>query len=385
MAGYLFLLDSEVSLTRCIEQGVYATQFHLNPGTHFWNKPYEATFGDYATMHEGDNVYFFINRKIYGIGVLTNVGNDCKYFNYPTASTPSVQDYLTVQPNLLWDQGPKSVDQRCICSFRPDPCFFRDGVDMDDVLSSNPMAFKMLRVIWKVSFIKFDDIENQAFRDILIKRNQNALARITPDNVFSFAPANERMAERLRVNDHRMQNGISVILDQAAEGTVIRHEMAIEAGILHQLSAREPSTYGIFGNWDYLSQQVVASPFKPVDYMDRMDIFGYSYVPEHKPTISKHLIIEIKKDAAEPDNVEQVMRYVDWVKDEYTHGDYSTIQAFLVAYDFDGSVIERKNRVGKRKYIIGVRPARSLEWDNLRLIRYSYNVVLHKLEFTPID
>jgi hypothetical protein len=385
MAGYLFLLSEVDSLIRCIEQGYYATIFNLRADNRVWLKPYEATFGDYSTMHEGDNVYFFIHRKIYGIGILTNITDDCKYINFPDAGNPHVPDYEMVRPQLMLNQGPISVGQRCICTFKPDPAFFRIGVDMDDVLTSNPLAFRMLRVIQQVSFIKFDDEENQAFKDILLKRNQDSLENMQPNLVFPDNSIHNRLREKAVLNDYKIQHGISEILEQAADGETVRHEMAIEAGLLYQLSERDSDTCSVFGEWDYLSHQVVASPFKPIAYMDRMDIFGYSYIPNHKPTISRYLIIEIKKDPAAVENVDQIMKYVDWVTDEYAHGDYSMISAYLVASDFNRNVIEQKNRVGNRKYIIGVRPAQSLEWSNLRLIKYTYNSDLRNLRFQEMQ
>ncbi|WP_400246667.1 hypothetical protein AB3U99_07445 [Niallia sp. JL1B1071] len=46
---------------------------------------------------------------------------------------------------------------------------------MDDVLASNPDKFRILRAFWKVSFIKIDDEENKALRDIILKRNEEHL------------------------------------------------------------------------------------------------------------------------------------------------------------------------------------------------------------------
>ena len=57
---------------------------------------------------------------------------------------------------------------------------------MDDALSSNPSAFKMLRAMWKVSFIKIDDVENKALIDIILKRNEERLE--TRQGVFDFSP-----------------------------------------------------------------------------------------------------------------------------------------------------------------------------------------------------
>jgi hypothetical protein len=68
MAGYIFGLDSLESLLRYTENGVYATK--LSTPTTSWKAHHEGTFADYATMKAGDNIYFFIQRKIYGIGRL---------------------------------------------------------------------------------------------------------------------------------------------------------------------------------------------------------------------------------------------------------------------------------------------------------------------------
>lgn len=380
MAGYIFSLDSLDSLHLYTRYGVYATK--LSAPNHFWGNPHEGTFADYATMHEGDNVYFFIKRKIYGIGKLKDLGTDCKFFNFPGAGRPDRFEYVTTKPSLLWDEDEFSTNQRCICIFEPDPYFFTSGIDMDDVLSSNPDSFKMLRAFWKLSFIKFDDEENQAFRDVILKRNQEALLVPKEDeNIVRFAPCHQQISEHLSP-DYQLSVGISSVLTSCAENDYLRHEMAIEAGILNQLATKDFHTCQIFGEWDYLSHQVIASPFKPIDYMDKMDLFGYSYIPSFTPTKSRFLVGEIKKDAARLEDIDQLLKYVDWVKDEYCFSDYSMINAFLVAYNFDQNVIQHKNDVGVRRYTIGVRPAQSLEWNSIKLVRYTFNSKSSRLEFS---
>ena len=121
-----------------------------------------------------------------------------------------------------------------------------------------------------------------------------------------------------------------VILKHSSAGTQIRHEMAIETSIIEILSGNSDS---VFGRWDYVSHQVVASPFKAIDYMDKIDVFGYRYIRGFE-TISKYLIVEIKRDSATVESIDQVMKYVDWVNHEYAHDDYSMIEAFVVAMIF---------------------------------------------------
>lgn len=381
LAGYLISLDSIEAMEMYIHHGVYSTK--LSAPNNSWKIHHEGTFADYATMKPGDNIYFFIKRKIYGIGELVTVQEDCRFLNFPQANQPNPFDYDEISQSLLWDEAQHSVNQRWVCVFRPRPAFFTEGIDMDDVLASNPSHFRMIRAFWKVSFIKLDDDENQALMDVILRNNQKIIANTTPDCVFpsDYLNFHNQLSQRI-TSAYKLTT--SDLLLSCANDTYLRHEMAIEAGLLYQLANQTPSTIEIFGYWDYLSHQVVASPFKPVDYMDKIDVFGYSYIKGFNRTKSKYLVAELKKDNADLVNVDQIMKYVDWIKDEYSYGDYSMINAFLVAYDYPEEVINHARTVGERKFIIGRRPARSETWANLRLIKYRYNPTNNEIVFTIV-
>lgn len=382
MAGYIFLLNDIDSLNFCIRNGVYSTIMSQPNGK--WRAHHEATFADYVTMKEGDNIYFFIKRKIYGIGELVNVaGQDCKFSNYPGACLPVPYKYGDIKDSLFLDSGPESANFRWICFFKPSPHFFIHGVDMDEVLSSNPSAFRMIRALQKVSFIKFDDEENQAFKDVLLKNNQEVLGSSLETRAAQvFIDNHEKIHAAVQgklSSDYKFK--IEFFLESCSRDNFIEHEMAIEAGLLYQIAYKDADTINIFGEWDYLSHQVIASPFKPIHYMDKMDVFGYSYITGHAPTKSAYFLVEIKKDAAIEDDIEQALKYVDWIKDEYCFNDYSMINAFVVAYSFDQEVINYKNQNAIRQYAIGRRPAKTLMWNNLKLVKYSYNDSRKRLDF----
>ena len=384
VAGYVINLDSLDSLSLYIKNGVYSTKLKSPSGN--WKRHHEATFADYATMKEGDNVYFFIDRKIYGVGRLVNLHGDCALSNFPQACRPQDYTHHSIRANLLWDEGEHSVNQRWLCTFEPAPHFFMAGVDMDELLASNPPAFRMLRAFWKVSFIKFSGDENQAFKDMILRFNRASLLNPQPGvNVFpsEYEPTHQGIANRLSQDDHTLNT--AEILSACADGQYIRHEMAIEAGLLRQLSCHDRHTETVFGAWDYLSHQVVASPFKPIDYMDKMDVFGYSYLSRYRPTKSEYLVAEVKKDDSSKEHIEQLLKYVDWVCAEYCFGDYSLIRAFLVAYGFDAETIAHARNVAIRKYTVGTRPVRSCDWDNLTLVRYRFDSTLGEIKFDPVD
>lgn len=151
-----------------------------------WKAHHEGTFADYFSMKSGDNIYFFHDRKIYGIGELTNINFDCKFSNYPNALTPHIPNYEDIKDNILLDIGVDSINNRCLCTFKPSPNFFQNGIDIDDVLSSNPSGFKILRSFWKLSFIKIDDNENKALKDIILKRNEEFIGSKDKNNTLIF-------------------------------------------------------------------------------------------------------------------------------------------------------------------------------------------------------
>lgn len=375
MAGYIFTLDSIDSLNELVKNGVYSTNLNV-PLKNIWRAHHEGTFADYLSMSEGDSVYFFISRKIYGVGKLININGDCKHLNFPGADIPVTESFSKLKAKMILNKTSFNLGNRFLCTFENAPYFFQNGIDMDDVLASNPQAFKMLRVLWKLSFIKIDDNENKALNDIILKSNENEIT--IPQNVFSRSNKLHNRIQSIINEDYRVST--KNILALAANKTIIGHEMAIEAGIIDYIK-NNPN--GIFGKWDYLSHQVVASPFKPVDYMDKMDVFGYRFIPSFS-TISKYLTIEIKKDIADKEVINQLMKYVDWINQEYSFGDYSMIEAFVVAQDFPQEVIKLKKEAGQRTFVKGRRPAVTKHWENLRLIKYLFNENTTELEFVEI-
>jgi len=381
MAGFLFSLDSEESLIDSINKGIYSTR--LSAPNNVWRIHHEGTFADYCSMREGNNVYFFIDRKIYGIGTLTNINGDCKFLNFPNANLPTVQNYDEIQDQLLLDIGVNSINLRFICTFIPYPVFFRNGIDMDEILSSSPNSFKILRAFWKLSFIKFSDEENQAFKNILLRRNIDAIDNSNNGNTFdtNFQAYHNLINERT-ANNNLYALSIAPLLNTIVnENGSLKHEMAVEAAIIFQLTINHPQTTNIFGSWDYLTHQVIASPFKPIDYIDKMDIFGYRYIENQKPTLSNYLVIEIKRNAVNAQDVLQLMKYVDWVKNEYAFGDYGMIKAFIVGNEFTEDALAEFENIVERRFIYGVRPSVSATWNDVKLISYSFNEQTNLLDF----
>ena len=109
MAGYIMTLDSEESLNQCILTGTYSTKMSQPNGK--WRTHHEGTFADYLSMKEGDYIFFFIKRKIYGIGTLIAIKDECKYLNYINANYQKKLIRQNIEiGNLYYHMEVKKID-----------------------------------------------------------------------------------------------------------------------------------------------------------------------------------------------------------------------------------------------------------------------------------
>lgn len=359
MAGYVFAIGGDTEIIRtCAERGIYSTR--LNSLT---SRPFEATLADYISMKPGDNVYFFSDRKIYGIGELVAVGPDCKYSNFPDSSACEPVAYADVKDDLLVDSGSDSIWYRWLCTFKAAPYFFEEGIDTDEVLVYKPDTFKMLRTFWKVSFIKLGDEENESLREIFLLRHQNEM--ITGQHIWE---RDDTVHDLLRLHDlNRYLITPESLLRNGVRAGRVKHEMALEAAVVYDLCHERIVD---LGRWDYVSHQVIASPFKPIDYMDKIDVLAARYLTDTKITC-KYLTVELKKDEAEKSTIDQILKYVDWVCTEYAYGDYEMIEACIIAAGYEEGMDRYYREVVQRHYTQGSHPVRNKQWNNLKLLKYT--------------
>ncbi len=364
MAGYVFAIggnaDSVDVIRKCAEKGIYSTYLNsLSP------IPFEGTLADYMSMKPNDNIYFFCKRKYYGIGELITVGPDCKYCNYPNSSAKIDVEYQDIHDDLLVDFGADSSHYRWICTFKGSPYFFEEGIDTDEILTYKPNTIKMLRAFWKVSFIKLGDEENESLKEIFLLRRQQE----TQTRTHIFA---EKAATHTYIASKDLSQYIitpEAMLRTCCTGNKTRHEMALEAAVVYDICYNRDQPLGI---WDYVSHQVIASPFKSIDYMDKIDVLAMRYLAGTKIPF-EYLVAELKRDSAYYDTIDQVLKYVDWVCNEYAYGDYEAIEACIIASNYEGDIAEYYRNVAKRYYTLGSHPVRNKRWMELKFLKYSYD------------
>ena len=327
------------------------------------NKVLEATYADLITMKPDDDIYFLSKRRIYGICSAVAIGDDCKYDNYMDASALVPDCEINAISPLTTDD----TRARWVCFFKPSPYFFRKGADMDDVLRYRPSAFRMLRAFEGLSFIKIDDEEDRALKEYISLVNEDAYDNLT-SATFPFDQSFHTSLLTVDLSEYKMD--LRKSFQDANNREYVISEMLIESLLLQCI--KEGLT--VFGYWDHLTHQLIASPFKPLKYIDKIDIFGYRFSSHYEgepKLITKYLLVELKKDAVNSAALEQTMQYVDWICNEYASGDYSKIEAYVVGDKATRSLIKSKEEICQRSFIKETHPAKPEKWNNLSIVTYT--------------
>ncbi len=339
----------QYALEKCISEGVYSARCSSS------GVAFIGTLADYLGMKSGDDIYFFKERTIYGIGKLIDIENvDCRFRIYPKDRDEALVE--TKDPEM----------HQFICTFEPAPYFFKNGVDMDEVLMFCPEKIKSLRFFSKRTFMKLDDVESDAIKNVIARKNEQYLEGFSKENHYVFDKKNhEKIAKRLM--KFKESYTLSVFDYIKYKNKKVASEYYLEGAILDLLRQEESKE---IGKWNFVGRQYPASPPKPSEYEEAMDLFGYRYVPGFPGAISKYMVIELKAGTIKKENVQQTMKYVDWISREYAKGDYSMIEAFTVGLDKEENLDSQIKNIIERNFTIESRPVENKKWKNLRLISY---------------
>ena len=263
---------------------------------------------------------------------------------------------------------------------------FRSNRKADDAqkdgkaLTSYPNAFKALRVIDGRSFIKMDDEESFALA-ALIRRRTNSSKTIAFENQI-----HRIVYEKVSKENQYFLTAKSILQTYPiVNKDGICSEQMVEAAAIERLSKenRFIKDTDCLQRWDYVCHQVSASPFKPIKYMEWIDIFGYRKSAWDEEigipvpfSIDKYLVVEIKKDYLREKDaaaVTQVMKYVDWVTRKYANNIYPMVTAYIIANGFDEDFKRSCRETGIRNYNLGYRNSQPQTWMDIKLIKYSFD------------
>jgi len=384
VAAYIIPLRTEESLINYVGHGAYGTRITKPPKQRYWSHVKELVLADYMAMRPGDLIFFFHERGIYGVGRLVGfqVGNRSvvAFENYPGSTLFETEPPKAADEYLWREDGEELI--RWVVFFEPYPHFFKRTLDMDEVLQSDVKHIaRTLPAFGVMAFDKMENEEAQLILDLLLRKNEPYLNGVGEAEAWVYSDKSEAQHKTVRDRGKELQNHLiklDELIDQYSETEtgIVRHEALIQAWLARALAHSDPEVTSVLGKWHYLANQVPASPHKPVQYMDKMDLFGLVYrtfKPSISATIVRYKIVEIKKDTmTSSEAIEQLMKYVAWVAHTRAGGDYGLVDAYFIARGFSEDVVRYVKDKAAIHYIFPRRPYGPKAWDGLTLIEYRY-------------
>lgn len=369
MKGYVFSVGSDFDAAKSLGKGVFGVLQEST--TALWNWQMIETFADYAGMEEGDLVFFFQKRRIYGVGRLA------KPKHWPAAVIWNRPDGYLAHGAGKPLFAPDGRAPPVLFHFVPHPVFFKQGIDMDEVLAdANARPDWALRFFWKRSFIQLDEHEAKTILATFVRKFPGEIS--VPTAKSDEPPSRPGL----------MPFAFADIIRQNASFVSSLGGLAPEA-VLHGALVSEITQNGLpCDRRDERTAVVIheapASPPKPADYIDRIDILrarclsgSPGGIPHHWDIVeSKAGIVSLEAGKAV---LGQVMKYVDFVAREKCAGDYGAVSGHIVARGYEAPLIRFMDDAAaegrlSRAFVTDPHSQDAIQsWHSLRLWTYQWD------------
>ncbi|MDQ3690057.1 MAG: hypothetical protein M3406_08500 [Chloroflexota bacterium] len=326
------------------------------------------------------------------------------FLNFPRSDEPNPPEPADDSAAI----GPDADDEwrriRLVVPFVPDPCYFAEGIDMDEVLAApGAEAAWGLRFFHQVSFKQLGEAETRLLTQVFERRFGNDGR---PQEELVVEPATHQPA--LDVSLHKpfsVSEMIRARPEAYLTGARVRYEELLHGLLIEELG-RPPGTDRLLSDAARLDvfHELAASPPKPPQWADAIDVMGTSSFPGggssgSLPTSIHYQLLEAKRDDLAGDEsvydrrISQLMKYVDFIAHNYAGGNYAAVDAAYVAADFSPSILSRHREaldydagVSSRSYVLNPRedsPTR--RWSAIKLLRYRWDGGAGELRLESAD
>lgn len=358
-----------------MQHGLHGTWQRLGdpPGNMTRRSVRMKTLADYFCAREGDALLFFSNRRIYFGGFLAPLPGreSVAWENWRGASsvtTPPEAPLLTGHFDAAAERVP------WLLSFAPRRLEHGEmiSIDMDELLEGEAGAhMRALRTFSELNILRLEPLETSWML--------SALLGTSGVDLYGLSSAEATETQREIADIATPLSGEELMRVAIAERTSVPiFEGVLECWVADQLTRSTKAAREIFGAepLSFLTTQQPASPLKPRQYMDVIDLYGYQlkHMGDGLPdTTSRYVIVEMKRGqptATGPNSaIEQLMKYVDWVAENRVGGDYSRVEAYLIATEFTEHLVGTAHRLRRVSYRKVGRGAQTQEWSSLSLVR----------------
>ena len=324
MGNHIFLASKE-NFEKCLEYGVYGG---ISTSSERTNAEIIAGF---EAIRPGDFIFFYVsNVGIYGLWKATS------------------RAFLDERD--IWERKDQLYPYR-IC-FEPSIREFRKPIALNDILD--------LRDKGKMWTFDLGTITKKSHQPITTEEGKELIRLLLRNNpiFYSVARTPKPYPEGSTV--------LPLTLETDRKGR-IRYEGFLNAWFMRSfVNGRLKETVGEYR--DFLN-------YVPTSFNKVMDIF-LTHVTEVDgvDVLHKFTCIELKTDICTEDNLNQIIKYENWLVRKLAGGDTEMVQSMLVAFDFQDKVSEY------------VRKRRLIEEKTVRLLKYRVtaeedDIVLTEVQF----
>ena len=326
--GYHIFLAKQDNFKICIEKGVYGG-IHKS-GTGKSEQMNSEVISGFMGIKPGDFVFFYVkNIGFYGLWKIT------------TAPFYDETD--------IWENPDQKYPYR-VC-FEPTVRRFDTPVALSDILD--------LRDKGKIWTFDLGTFTKKSHHPITTDEGKELIRLLLRNNPISLPPNKTPQVY------HPLQKKPLPLSLECNRNGHLKYEGYLNAWFMHSFAQRRLKE--LIGDYkDFLN-------YVPTSFNKVMDIFlTHVTTVDSIDILHKYTCIELKTGIVSESDLNQIVKYENWLIRKLADGDSEMVQSLLVGFDFEEKVLEY---VQKRKMI---------EEKTVRLIKYRVNQARNDIELIEI-
>lgn len=334
--GLFVVLYDRNTLDLYLKEGTYGFLMSPLSGNPSPQSAHYRALADYACAREGTHVFFFLQRTIVYAGqIIGNSDSGAFYINGQTS--PLGRE---ASANLYWDESPryertdeagifivKDNEGKSLRRAQPFLIRFADTLNLSRrEISSDDLYFELGSYPYP---LPSNSIQGMGFCTLTPGETSIALRLLTSsDKGIQPYLMQHRVSKESFITSFTPKLGIQD-LQLAYHNDALINESHLEFSIIANPQLLPPEIRPT--NSDVICRQVPISPFKPSN-MDRADICYYDTNDMIRDGTLPNRILELKKNPGTRAAIEQVERYLRWLKKISANPkDFSKVAVYIFA------------------------------------------------------
>jgi len=408
MKGYIFSVGGPSRPPDILKAGLFGVWQNTKERkdeTKYWGPNQLATFADYLTISPGDLIFFFKERKIYGVAEAVGIDNDagsfCAYLNYPESYKP---DPPQPSDGIITEGEWSSV--RVALPFVPSPVIYSEGIDMDEALTGIESSF-----FWGLRYWEGFSFQELSWEEAMFLKKR-MLIRFGHNHEMSPNREQDTLIEYVEKQKPFGQLSLWDLLksdepEYINESGELKSEALLHGLLIEHLKKSHLKPLSEAKSFD-IYHELACSPPKPTTYVDKLDIMVARHFDESLRQPYRYDVLEVKK-AAIPETksrsidgkqksikltfeeqTSQLMKYVDFISSNWCAGNYGAVKSYLIGKlyedDFKTKFKEARDQAKTftRTYVLNPREGKEAHkrWDSLELLQYDVDCEHEEINLT---